>query len=250
MDEKLTTALSDLQIASSDLLASRALQKRVDDSYICSASELRDLLQLLSPHFHLVLSNDARWATYETMYFDTPDYSFFHQHRRGRRPRHKVRVRHYVERDLCFLETKTKDRYDVTTKHRKPRPSRRFDLDDEDLEVVRDAIGDVDELRQASFIRFTRVTLVGVEYEERFTIDFDIESTVGENSNVFHNVAVVEIKQPRFDARSPGVLALRELKIRPHSMSKYCSSMAALSSVDKTGKFLPTLRELERRSDA
>ena len=109
-----------------ELLAARALQKRVDAKFVVSRSDLPELLTLLANDFQLVTSNGSRYATYETLYFDTAKYALFDAHRRGRRPRHKVRVRHYVERNVCYLETKTKDARGVTTKFRFPRAPRAF----------------------------------------------------------------------------------------------------------------------------
>ena len=243
-------ALEAFELASAELLAARALQRRVDAKFVVPRSTLPELLALLAPHFHIVTSNGSRRATYETLYFDTADFSFFHAHRRGRRPRHKVRVRHYVERDVCYLETKTKDAHGVTTKHRFPRPSRAFDIAPADVEAIEGAIGATEPLRPVLDLVFPRVTLVGTAYNERLTIDLGISARAAGTEMAVPDASIIEIKQPRFDARSPGRLALRTMHMRQQRISKYCVSLAKTANLRGSGVFNPALRELERMNRA
>ncbi|MFT6398195.1 MAG: hypothetical protein ACJAYU_002951 [Bradymonadia bacterium] len=242
--------LAEFDVATPELLAARSLQKRVDAKFIATRADLPQLLSLLRPDFHVVLSSGSTWATYETRYFDTSDLALFEAHRRGARPRHKVRIRHYVERNLCFLETKTKDRYSVTTKHRFPRASRNFEFGPDDTAAVLDAIGQTEPLAPSVELVFPRVTLVGVNYSERLTIDLGLNAHSTDGGISFPDVMVVEIKQPRFDARSPGRRALRQMSIRAHRISKYCVSLAAITPRKGYGVFRPTIRELHRKGCA
>ena len=241
-------ALAPFEVCSSELLAARALQKRVDSKYMFSLSKLPALLETLSASFHIVLSDGQRAATYETLYYDTPDRALFDAHRRGRRPRHKVRVRHYAERNLCFLETKTKDRYSVTTKHRYLRDARAFDLTEADREQIIEAIGDVGELVPTVWLDFRRVTLVGIDHLERMTFDLGLAMRADGNEVGFPDVCIAELKQARFASQSPGVQALRAFGIRPGSMSKYCIAVSTLLFPDRTTPFRATTRRLERLS--
>lgn len=242
--------LDRFDVASAELLAARALQKRVDSKFIAPRTVLPELLSLLAPSFELVTSDGVRWGTYETTYFDTADFALFNAHRRGRRPRHKVRIRHYDERDICFLETKTKDRWGVTTKHRFPRHPRAFELDGDDIQSVSDAIGAVEPLAPVVDLKFPRVTLVGTDYNERLTIDLGVSASALDVDVSFPNAAIIEIKQPRFDARSPGRRAVRSLGIRPQRISKYCVAIAATEQLRGSGVFKPLLRQLERLGSA
>ncbi|MFT4705262.1 MAG: hypothetical protein ACI81R_002970 [Bradymonadia bacterium] len=249
-EQLITGALAPFEVCSSELLEARALQKRVDSKYMFSLHKLPALLETLSESFHIVLSDGKHSATYETLYYDTPDRALFDAHRRGRRPRHKVRVRHYAERNLCFLETKTKDRYSVTTKHRYTRDARAFDLNDADRVQVIDAIGDVGELVPAVWLDFRRVTLVGVNHLERMTFDLGVSMRADDKEAAFPDVCIAELKQARFASQSPGVQALRAFGIRPGSMSKYCIAASTLLFPGRTTPFRATARELERLSHA
>ncbi|MBN1961107.1 MAG: VTC domain-containing protein [Deltaproteobacteria bacterium] len=46
------------------------------------------------------------WAHYVTHYYDSPNFELFCDHRRGKRIRYKIRVRHYLDRKLSFTEIK------------------------------------------------------------------------------------------------------------------------------------------------
>lgn len=241
-----TEALALFEPASAELVAQRRLQKRTDAKFVASRSIVPDLLEQLVDDFHVMMSDGAPWATYDTLYYDSQDFGLFHLHRRGQRPRHKVRVRHYAERDLCFLETKTKDRYDVTTKHRFERDATDFELRSEDVARIEGAVGSVASLHPAVWLRFPRVGLVGVGHHERLTIDLGLAISYGGFQASFHDSCIIELKQARFDARSPGAMALRKLGLRPRSMSKYCVGLSVLGRVDRTNVFHPAIRELER----
>ena len=243
-------ALSRFEPATAELLASRALQKRVDSKFLFSRATLPALLRALADDFHVVLSAEERAANYASLYFDTDDRAFFHAHRRGGKPRHKVRVRHYVERDLCFLETKTKTKYGVTQKSRRLRAPRDFALSDDDRAWIEAAIGPTATLSPSCWIHFPRVTLVGVHHEERLTLDLGLTFDQHDEPVGFDGAVIAEVKQPRFAPRSPAMRALRGVGARRRRVSKYCSGIALLEPTRRTHAFRPTLRDLHRMDDA
>lgn len=243
-------ALDRFTQASKQLLSERALQQRVDSKFIVSRTRAPEILDALRDNFRVVLSAGRPYGNYLTVYFDSPGFDLFHDHRRGRRPRHKVRIRQYTDRDLCFLETKTKDRYSVTTKQRFSRAAGEFDLEDTDLQSIRAAIGWEGRLQRAVEMNFLRVTLLGVEHEERITMDLSLWIRDKGAEVVFEDACIIELKQKRFDARSPGWVAMRSLGMRPHGISKYCVALAVLGHVDRIAAFRPAIRELERSSHA
>ena len=102
------SSLETLPVASEELLSQRALQKRVDSKFILHERALEPLFFHLSQDYAIVLSNKNRIARYQNTYFDTAEYLFLREHHRGRRPRYKIRIRHYPDRELSFLECKKK----------------------------------------------------------------------------------------------------------------------------------------------
>ena len=106
-------ALAALREVGAELLAARALLTRVDRSYL-----LREALDALSSlrDDYGVLRAGPDSARYSTRYFDTSDLRMYDDHRRGRCPRYKVRMRHHLDRTLSFLEVKRKGTNQQTTK--------------------------------------------------------------------------------------------------------------------------------------
>ena len=238
--------LADMRPATFELLAQRALLKRTDTKFIFPRSELENVLRAMGDQFDLVHSGDALVATYQTLYFDTPERWFFHQHRRGVRSRNKVRIRHYLDRGLGYLEVKTKDKYDVTSKVRRLHPFTDFDLSPEDTSFVRDVVGEL-QVEPSAYVDFPRMTLVCRDFNERITFDLGLSFHTPEKNVQFPNVVIGEIKQERFQARSPGLLAVRSRRIRPQRMSKYSVAMSLLHQGLPSHRFRLPIRALVRK---
>ncbi len=242
--------LSRFEIASRELLDARALLRRTDTKFLFPRSALDLLLAQLEEDYLLVLSEGERVAHYRSLYFDDRDRNLYHAHRRRRRDRHKVRIREYRERRCAFLEIKTKDKYNVTSKIRERRDPGNFELDSEDRTLIQETLGETAaNLSPALWISFPRFTLVGRDTEERLTIDLGL-SLQSEKIHVhLPKIVIAEVKQAGFRARTPAMLAIRSSGIRPGSASKYCAGIA-LTRLDPRTQFLaPLLRDLVRHHD-
>jgi len=101
--ERLTHLLEDMREFPPEDLQKRSLQRRVDTKFLCAATALNDLVPALGGDYGLLLACGEPLARYRTLYFDSPDRRFYHQHRRGRRDRFKVRSRHYLDRTVSKL---------------------------------------------------------------------------------------------------------------------------------------------------
>jgi hypothetical protein len=121
-DGNMVTALAGFRTASAELPDRWLLQRRIDRKFVFSSALLEPLLSALAPHFSVLRAGIAPIATYQTVYFDTAGRQLYEDHRRGRLPRHKVRLRHHLERRLSFLEVKRKTADGRTTKARLERP--------------------------------------------------------------------------------------------------------------------------------
>jgi len=234
--------------ASPELIEARTLQERVDRKYLLPARVLDALLARLSGQYRVVLSAGRPLARYHTQYFDTPARELYHDHRRGRRPRYKVRLRHHLDRRLSFLEIKRKGADERTRKSRLERPFGASDLDGESRAFIgQHCLVKAASLVAALSMRFCRITLVGEDVNERVTIDCRIELDADGRCERWPEAVIAEIKQARYDNLSPSVRALRDLHVRERAVSKYCLATARLAAVpDHT--FRPTLRALEHLS--
>jgi hypothetical protein len=103
------------------------------------------------------------------------------------------------------------------------------------------------ELAPRIWITFRRITLVGYEWDERVTIDCNLEYGDGCKSERWPAVAIAEVKQRRRVNHTPSIQALRCARVSERSISKYCVAMAHLAEV-RGNSFKPALRALERAS--
>lgn len=245
-DDTTVAALASFRDAPRGLIEKRVLQQRIDRKFVFAASMLERVLADLSTHFSVVRAAAAPIATYHTVYFDTPGRFMYDNHRRGRLPRHKVRVRHHVERRLSFLEVKCKTADTRTTKARMERPFGEVTLDP-DAEAFLTGCCAVrpDILFPQVWMTFRRITLVGDEIDERVTIDCDLEVSAGTQRRPLPGLAVVEIKQARYSNDTASIGALRSLHVRERAFSKYCVGTALLAPV-RAHAFQDTVRFVER----
>lgn len=233
--------------ASPALVQQRALQRRFDAKYIVRPGDLAALLEPVTQHYVAQRAGDRVLAQYETLYFDTPDLRCFYEHQRGRRLRHKVRIRHYPDRQVSFLEVKSKRNSSLTTKHRQAIPFGNSALDADALAFVKSHCKlPTAELQPQLWTNFRRVTLIGLTVPERITIDTQLEFVRGSATETVPGVALIEVKQFPIARHSPIVGRLRSLGYRPLSVSKYCTGTASVRRGLQVNRFLPTLRAIER----
>jgi len=231
--------------ASSELIAQRVLQQRVDTKFVFRERALDVLLDALDGDYAVVLASDQQQARYENVYFDTDDYLCLREHHRGRRTRYKVRIRHHVDREQSFLEVKEKRNTDATFKHRMPIPFRTERLDDEALRFIEmHASVPAEQLRASLRIHFRRMTLVGIETHERITLDTGLWFSGGETESTLSDGVIAEVKQVRFKARSPIMRALRGIGALQLSVSKYCTAAQLLLPSFPLKRYRPRLRLL------
>lgn len=236
-----------LPAAPEALVTRRMLQRRFDTKYLVRPRDLAVLLAPIHRSYLVQYAGDRVLAQYETLYFDTPDLRCFYEHQRGRRLRHKVRIRHYPDRAVSFLEVKSKRNSSLTAKHRQPIPFGDSSLDAGAREFV-DSHCKLPsaELRPQLWTNFRRVTLIGLTVPERVTIDTNVEFVCGSVAEHLRGVALLEVKQFPIARRSPIVRRLRALGYRPMSISKYCTGTASLRNGLRVNRFLPMLRAIDR----
>lgn len=241
-----SVALERFETASLELIQSRALLVRTDIKFFGKAERLEQIIPTLSEHYAVIRVESGCAAQYQSIYFDTPDLRCFHDHRRGRRLRHKVRIRHYDDRKLTYLEIKSKKNAKVTDKHRMPLPYGTRELTHAGREFLTQHCDlPVDQLQITLENHFRRISLIGLHTQERVTIDVDLGFRHGDQELSFAGLAVIEIKQHPYNPHSPVMLALEAAGMHERSLSKYTTAMAELAGV-RHNRLLPLLRTLHR----
>lgn len=250
-DEPLTVELveriSDYGQASFALMKERELMDRVDQKFLTTTNVVVKFLEMIVSDYHVLSAGDSRWAKYQTCYFDTPELVAFHEHLRGRLPRYKVRIRHHVEREQSYLEIKQKCPSGKTIKARAKREFGNADLAGKDLGFIGEYCPlPPAELEASVWTNFRRATLIGVHTNERITVDLGLTFERGDQTSSRHQLAIIELKQPRFSHTTPAALALRALHVRQASMSKYCAAVADLHEGARKRARQTMSRRLER----
>ena len=219
--DTLESQTSGFAVANVELLAKRSLQKRLDQKYILPNNQMTTLLDNLKGDFQIVPTSNHHVAEYQTHYFDTHDYTFFTNHLRGKRPRYKVRLRRYPDRNLCMLECKKKNAADLTIKTSLEVPYDTQSLSSH-LSFFDDLPIDGESLSHSLSNRFHRITLLHKTFLERMTIDFNIEFNTRHNVFTLDNCLIVERKRLPVSSGSTVPALLRNVRAYPLSVSKYC----------------------------
>ena len=246
--DPLAAAFDRFPEATPELLANRELLRRIDSKYVLPAPRLAELAANLGDGYAVLRVPTGSVAVYRSLYFDTPDLRSFHDHRRGRRIRHKIRVRHYPDREVSFLEIKTKKNEQVTDKLRLPLPFAVEQLGDPEVGFLRGSLGAVaDALAPALRVEFRRVTLIGLARNERVTIDVDLEVVSLDGTRYsLGPIGIVEVKQSPFSVGTPAMRALAAAGQREQSLSKYIAAVALLFPSERKNRLLPDLRAVAR----
>lgn len=211
-----------LPTATPELIAARALQVRKDWKFVFPIHRLADVLAGLPAGLAALWAGDRPVARYDTLYFDTEDRSLFRDHRRGRVRRHKVRYREYPDRQTASFEVKSKDGRGDTHKARLERPFGHPSLDEDVARFVDAHLpGLAPQLGPALSIRFHRLTLVGVDVDERLTLDVGLTFDDGDHVIRLDDVVVAEVKSATGAARTRSLAAFRAVGLRPSAFSKY-----------------------------
>jgi hypothetical protein len=238
-------------ISLSALNAKAEMMRRTDNKYVVNRAALRALVPAFTEAFDVLEINERRSFTYATRYFDDTDNRAYLEHHQGVRKRMKVRVRRYLEADLCFLEVKVKGGRNMTEKFRMPYDPFAVDtMTREADEFIQNTYHrQYDKpfyahLRPSLDMRYRRITLVARAGGERMTIDTDLNfSADGNTCATSPDVFVLETKSE--NGRGIADLLLRAAGERPmRRCSKYCIGLAATHQVPRFNRFLPTMRKL------
>lgn len=238
--------LVDFPLAPSELVSRRQLGSRCDTKFVLPPAAALEFVATMAADYLVLLATTEPIAMYRTLYFDTAALTSFHAHRCGRRLRHKVRVRHYIDRGISTLEVKTRRSEQLTTKRAQPHPFLCDALDAEARAFVQASSGLVAPVIAQAYTSFQRITLLRADSNERLTIDLDLVIEGREHIATFGNVAIVEVKQWPFSRTTPAMRELLRRGCRPVSVSKYCAAIACTQPQVRCNRLLPGLRALER----
>lgn len=242
----LTDILQQFEPISLEQMDNVKLMSRIDTKFTFNAQLLPDILIELQSNYYILEVNGVRNSKYETLYYDTPDFLFYHQHRRGIANRNKVRLRKYVESELNFFEIKSKNNKGRTIKERIKRHSFRAELSqnaEDFLEQKTHLTGK--DIEPKLEVNYSRITLVNKTEPERLTIDTHLVFRNNEKEKEWEQLVIAELKQ---ESKNLGFFTkiMRKYHIQELSISKYSFGIIFLYDNIRMNLFKPKLMQLQK----
>jgi len=231
-----------------DQITAVKLMHRQDTKYILPSALVPRIFEAIAGHYRVQEIGGLRLAAYETIYYDSSELRFFHDHINGKLNRCKVRRRTYSDCDLHFLEVKSKTNRGRTIKKRiqvGPDPGS-FSKEASDL-VTHYSGTEFRLLTPRLLNRFRRSTLVNHEMTERVTVDFNLNFVKYEygTSISMDNLAIIEIKQEK-TAYSFIREVLKSFRIKKTGLSKYCLGIALTGQAEKVNLLKHKIRQIQK----
>lgn len=224
------------------------LMSRTDTKFVFNANLLPELLQKLKQNYRVLNVDGVNVNDYKTLYYDTDDFKFYHQHQCGKGNRCKVRQRTYVQSDLHFFEVKNKNNKDVTVKKRIKTPENTPDINPKAMDFYHNnaIINDAD-LKPKLWVNYSRITLVNNDQPERLTLDLKLNFENDDQLKFVKNIVIAELKQER-RTKSIFTELMSANNVREFSLSKYCLGIVSLFPEVKQNNFKSKLLTLKKIS--
>lgn len=237
MKKQLVPIINNLEPISLKEMNSVSLMKRTDTKFIIHQKKLIKVLEIIKDNYKILEIDKNRMMTYASLYFDTENKKFYNDHHNGKINRTKVRMRKYIESDICFLEIKQKDGKGKTTKSRIQIKDFETNLSKNSIDFISKTTSEKLELKPIIWNKFNRITLVSTITKERITIDLNLCYKLNTLKKDYSNLVIIEVKQERFNRTSAVVKALKNNFINPYSISKYCIGMTHIYPQLKYNRF-------------
>ncbi len=212
------------------------LLNRTDTKFVIPKDLFVRILPILKENYKVLEIKNKRVAQYKTLYFDTDDFGFYTHHHNGWPNRYKVRMRKYIDSDLCFLEIKNKKK-GRTLKSRIKITDFEEEMSAKSLQFIDDVIPRNIRLIKKLWNSFHRITLVNKTDTERLTLDIGLGFQWNEKNLSLNNVIIGEVKQEKVNRSSPFMKLIKENGVRPMRVSKYCIGAKLLYPGLKNNRF-------------
>jgi hypothetical protein len=223
------------------------LQDRVDTKFMFRETILGEVLKDMSKDYKILEVANHRYSNYETLYFDTEDFSLYLQHHNGKLNRFKFRSRKYVESDLHFFEVKFKSNKGRTVKDRIKQNDIVKELEGQPKDFLVETSGHDPNIYKAQiWVNYRRHTFVSKTTQERLTIDTNLTFINDKDRKTYDGLVIAEVKQGSSLDKSSFIALMRKYRVRPQSISKYCLGVISLHPGIKQNRFKPTLLYLNK----
>ena len=221
------------------------LMDRTDTKFTFNRSQFEDILAEIQNEYRVLEVAGKRLSRYQTLYYDTKDYTLYTKHHNGELNRYKIRHRTYVESNLGYLEVKFKSNKGRTIKERIKKKDVPLCWENETEVFLKEQLPfNPEMLVPVIWVNYSRLTLVNKVSAERLTIDLDLEFVQGEVRKNLSNLVIAEVKQEKRKA-SPFLKVMKKFHVREGSISKYCMGIALTTRKVKKNNFKEKLLNLK-----
>lgn len=225
-----------------DEMKSVKLMNRTDTKFVAPRCALAQILKHATQMGYMVQYTTGVLNSYSTIYYDTTTLEMYTMHHNRKLRRQKIRSRTYIESEISFLEIKNKNNRGRTKKIRISVPNTDTSLIKQNKEAVKFIETNTKylfpSLQPALITEFSRITLVNKEKTERITIDLNVNfhNFIHNNDDNLNDIIIIELKQ---DGRYVSTMRqiLRDLRIMPFKISKYCVGTALTNPDAKANRF-------------
>lgn len=239
--------LNSFSCISLDAIQRVNLLDRNETKYWFHISELNDILLAVFNDYKLLSVENGVVQSYITNYFDTEGNDMYLQHHNQKLHRFKIRKRQYVGSNISFLEIKNKSNKGRTYKSRIGSEMDITNFLKKEQKFIEDNTPFLaKELCPTLLNKFKRLTLVGNNFKERCTIDFDLEFESQNKIKSLDNIVVLEVKTD--GRKQPSVLKniMLDKRIKSSAFSKYCIGRCLSSDILKQNRFKVVLNSINK----
>ena len=232
-----------------DDLSRVELQNRSDTKYCIHISLLPNLLQAMQAHYRLLDIDGIRLMPYQTLYFDTPNFTCYFDHHNGKSTRYKTRIRRYGATNTIFMEAKLKNAKGQTIKNRVLMPYLCENLSEQANLLTQLSIPyTANQLLPILWVYYNRLTFSHQTLEERVTIDTNLSFREYNTKQTYNwgELVIIEVKQPSASRQSPVIDFLKAHRLSPSGVSKYCMGMHFVHPALKYNTFKPKLIHINK----
>ena len=223
------------------------LMNRIDTKYLLNIKQLPNILKIAQKDYRIVEIKGARIMGYESLYFDTPDHEMYIKHHNRKLNRYKVRIRQYLDSHEFFLEIKFKNNKGRTKKKRITVDGIHAlnQAESKDL-LTRYSPYSFDQIAPVLFTAFERITLVNQQLRERITIDLNLDLHNESKKVQIPYLAIVEVKRESSSSIEGFGRILRDERVFPKRISKYCTGTNLIYPELKHNRFKPKIQYLKK----
>lgn len=222
------------------------LMNESDTKFVFSQRVLLEVLPKLQASYRILEIEGVRLGAYKSLYYDTEDFQFYHQHHNGKTNRNKVRFREYIGSGLSFLEVKRKNNKGKTIKKRIRVDEIKESLEGENKAFVDKVVGENLNLIPKHWNRFSRITLVHKQQKERLTIDVNFQFQDTSQEHEINGMVIAEVKQEKKSRSSDFMKIIKQEGVQPFRISKYCIATASLYPHLKRNNFKRKFLHLDK----